>query len=494
VIHNVYKLFVVTIFVAVVCVLDQRAVLAQGPCGGKPCPVIKVVQPPPPPGPRLPGPRNPGPKNPGPKLPGPKPTPKPSEPTPPNTVCEDSDLVVVCGMPGCKIVLEGKQSARGPFKTLSTVVTDDLGGYTFQVLGEHFYRAKVSKDGYNSFESDVRNVTCDDQQEIKASLLAKPVMLRVRTDPPEADIYLEGQKQPYGKSDASGLFSYLQKQQTLLIEARKPGYLAATRNVYLAPEIGAREILLSLEPIKAVLRITSNIETARATVDTEAASKSVTEKILLAPGKHTVSVKALGYAPVEFEVTVRPEETVTKDLKLERLPIVTLLDQAGLFYSRHAYDDVVKLAQFILEADAANAAANRLLGFVYLERADLATAQSRFDLALAGGESVALRVRRHEGEKFELSKGHNTCDAQLILGKNELEFKSARSPLDNFKVPYSQVQITGIQLKNNVASYLKTKVTVNGKGRDYNFYSFDRELSQAGKPYLEMIQRLMRAH
>jgi len=162
-------------------------------------------------------------------------------------------------MPGCKIILEGKQSAKGQFKQLTTVVTDDLGGYTIQVLGDQYYRVKVSKDGYNPFESDVRNVTCDDQEEIKASLLAKPVMLRVRTDPPEADIYLEGQKQAYGKSDASGLFSYLQKQQTLLIEARKPGYLSATKNVYLAPEIGAREILLSLEPIKAVLRITSNV-------------------------------------------------------------------------------------------------------------------------------------------------------------------------------------------------------------------------------------------
>ena len=491
-IYKTYKLFVLMLFVGFICLLGQRAVMAQGPCGGKPCPVVKVNQPIPS-GPRPPrGPRHPVP---GPRPPGPKPTPNPSEPTPvPATVCEDSDLVVVCGMPGCKIILEGKPSARAPFKALTTVVTDDLGGFTFQVLGEQSYRAKVSKDGYNSFESEVKNVTCDDQQEIKASLLAKPVTLRVRTDPPEADIYLEGQKQAYGKSDASGLFSYLQKQQTLLIEARKPGYLSATKNVYLAPEVGAREILLSLEPIKAVLRITSNIETARVTVDSEASSKQVTEKILLAPGKHTVSVKALGYGPQQFDVTVRPEETITKDLKLERLPVSTLLDQANTFYSSRAYDDVIKLAQFVLEADATNATANRLLGLVYLERADLATAQSRFDLALAGGESVMLRIRRHEGEKFELNKGHNTCDAQLILGKNELEFKSTRSPIDNFKVPYSQVQITGIQLKNNVATYLKTKVTVNGKSRDYNFYSFDRELSQAGKPYLEMIQRLMRSH
>ena len=41
---------------------------------------------------------------------------------------------------------------------------------------------------------------------------------------------------------------------------------------------------------------------------------------------------------------------------------------------------------------------------------------------------------------------------------------------------------------------IDSDVRLNGKGRDYYFYSFDRESSQSGKPYLEMIQRLMRAH
>lgn len=374
------------------------------------------------------------------------------------------------------------------------VRTDDLGGFTFQVLGEQHYNVKVTKPGYEPFAKEVGRIDCAAQEELKASLLAKPVTLRVRTDPPESEIYLEGQKQPFGKSDAKGLFSYLLSKPTLLIEARRQGYLSATKTIFLAPEVGAKEILLSLEPIKATLRIVSNVETARVSLDTDQTSRLVTEKIPLSPGRHTITVKALGYAPAEFEVSVKPEETVTKDLKLERLPINALQEQAATFFSKRAYDDVVKLAQYMLEADATNAAANRLLGLVYLERADLGNAQSRFEKALAGGETVVLPVRRHPGEKFETNKGHDACDAQLILSKSELEFKSTRNPAENFRVPYAQVQITGLQVKNSVASYLKTKVTVNGKNRDYNFYSFDRELSQAGKPYLEMVQRLMRSH
>ncbi|HJP93397.1 MAG TPA: PEGA domain-containing protein [Pyrinomonadaceae bacterium] len=463
-------------FIVLICFMVQPDVFAQGPCGGKPCPRITVSHPIHPPRPSQPGPKRP----------------TTVEPTSP-TNCEDSDLVVVCGMPGCKITVEGRNS-KAKFTPLSTVITDDLGGYTFQLLGNQQYQVRVSKPGYESFTKDVGKIACHDQQELKASLLAKPVTLRLRTDPPESDIYLESQKQPYGKSDPRGLFSYLLSKPTLLIEARKPGYLSATKTVFLAPEVGSQEILLSLEPIKATLRITANVETAHVSVDANQTLRSVTEKLLLSPGKHTITVKALGYATAEFEVSVQPEETITKNLNLERLPINALQEQAGTFFSNRAYDDVVKLAEYILEADSTNAAANRLLGLVYLERANLPDAESHFERALAGGETVMLPVRRHAGEKFELNKGHDTCDAYLILSKTELEFKSTRNATENFRVPYTQLQVTGIQLKSGVASYLKTKVTVNGKSRDYNFYSFDRELSQAGKPYLEMIQRLMRSH
>lgn len=469
------------IFSAGILLLAGPPAMAQGPCGGKPCPKIKVVQVSPP-----------GPK-PGSK-PGPRPK-SPQEPVIPDpTTCEDSDLVVVCGMPGCQITVEGKFSTRAKFTHLSTVETDDLGGYTFQILGNQFYNVRVSKPGYNPFSKEVGKIDCNEQEELKASLLARPVTLRVRTAPPEADIYLDGQKQPDGKSDANGHFSYLLSKPTLLIEARKPGYLSATKTVFLAPEAGSRELLLSLEPIKATLRITSNVENASISVNADQISRFVSDKILLSPGMHTIAVKALGYAPAEFQVFVKPEETITRDVKLERLPINALQEQARSFFSNRAYDNVVKLAQYILEADSTNATANRLLGLVFLERADLVSAQSRFEKALAGGETVTLSVRRHPGEKFESNRGHDTCDAHLILSKTEVEFKSTRNAAENFKVAYQNVQVTGVQLKSGLASYLKTKVTVNGRNRDYNFYSFDRELSQAGKPYLEMIQRLLRSH
>jgi hypothetical protein len=82
----------------------------------------------------------------------------------------------------------------------------------------------------------------------------------------------------------------------------------------------------------------------------------------------------------------------------------------------------------------------------------------------------------------------------LILNKSEVELQG-RNAAENFKVGYDQVELTGVQLKKNVALYLGTKVTVTrGKRREYNFYSFDNELSQAGRPFLDMLQLLLRPH
>ena len=454
---------------------------AQGPCGGKLCPVVKV------PGIRTTPPR-----------PRPRPLPPRDGTSPPvekpEEVCQDADLVVVCGMPGCEITLEGRQSTRAKFRQLGKSITDDLGGFTFQVPGNQWYKVNVTKPGYEPFPPETRRVECDDQQQMKAALKAKPVTLRIRTRPAESDIYLEREQQPVGKSDASGLFSYLLTKPTVLIEARKKGYLSDTKTVMLAPELASREIVLSLEPISATLQLTSNVPNARVTIDSQKTSKSVQEKIPLAPGRHNISVEALGYTPASFEITVTPEEVVSRQMTLERMPIASLRSQATTLFGSRAYDDVLKLAQFMIEADANNGGAHLLIGLVHLERANFAAAESHLDKALGAGETVSLQVRRHAGEKFESTKGHDVCDAKLILSKTELEFKTDRNAAENFKVPYDQVQVAGIQLKNRVALYLGTKVNVAGKRRDYNFYSFDRELSQSGKPYLEMIQRLLRSH
>jgi hypothetical protein len=385
-------------------------------------------------------------------------------------------------MAGCEISLNNREKH----------VTDDLGGFTFQVAANQNYRIRVAKPGYDPLERTETRLECGDQREVNAPLVAKPVALRIRTIPAECDIFLDNQKQPKG-SDAQGVFSYFLAKPNLLVEARKPKYLSKTKSVVLKPELANGEILLELEPLPATLRLSVNVRDARIAVDNKS-PQPVSERVSLPPGAHTLTFEALGYAPITMQLNAAPDEGIDREVRLERLPVTALQTLAENLLARRAFDDVLKLSRYILESDNASGAAHRLQGSVYIARGDFSSAGSHFAQALSANEPVTLRIRRHTGEKFDFAKGHDACEARLILRKTELEFQGLRNPAENFKVPYEQVQVIGIQLRGSVAAYLSTKVTANGKRRDYNFYSFDKELSSTDKPYLEMIQRLLKPH
>jgi len=476
---------VAVVFIAVCA----QIATAQGPCGGKPCPRIVVTTRSPTPAKPVSSTRT---RNTGSSRRGSLPSRPPRnnreenreiEKPPEPESCQDSDLVVVCGMPGCEITLNGQEKH----------VTDDLGGFTFQVAGNQGYKVRVTKPGYDSYERTEPKLECGDQRIVNAALDAKPVTLKIRTLPAECDIYLDNQKQPKG-SDAQGLFSYLLTKPTLLLEAKKQRYLSTSRSIVLKPELANGEIVLTLEPRPATVKLTVNVERAQITVDNQTPPIPFIDRLSLPPGAHTLSVEALGYAPDKFQLNVGPDETVSREVKLERLPTSALQSQAASLLAGRAYDDVLKLCSYILETDNSNAVAHRLEGYVYLARGDFANAGAHFAQALAGNESIALQTRRHPGEKFDLVKGHDMCEGRLIFRKNEIEFEGLRNPVDNFKVSYDQIQVIGIQLKSSVAVYLGTKLTFAGKRRDYNFFAYDKELSQSGKPYLEMIQGLLRSH
>lgn len=203
---------------------------------------------------------------------------------------------------------------------------------------------------------------------------------------------------------------------------------------------------------------------------------------------------ALGYSPATFEVNPVPDEKITKSITLERLPTAELISRAEKLYSQRAYRDVLTLCKYAFELDGNNPSAHRLAGLTYLAEQDFARAGAHLDRALAANETIRLQVRRHLRESFDLNKGHADCDGVLLLSKNEVEFQGLRDASENYKVPYGQVEITGIQLKKNVALYLGTKVTPRGKKKEYNFYSFDNELSQAGRLFLNMLQLLLKPH
>jgi tetratricopeptide (TPR) repeat protein len=385
-------------------------------------------------------------------------------------------------LPGCEVSVNGTRQEN-----------TDENGELILAAPRGPYTILVSKPGYESSSVKV-SLKCDETESKDVSLKPRLTKLQFRTSVPDCEIFINDPPARAGRSDEKGLFSYPAIPPTLFIEARKPGYITATLQVAVTPDVAQKEIPLRLKPIPSLITLSANVEAAHVRLDNQETHLAITEPLSVSPGRHSVTVDALGYEPSTFEVSPGPGETVRKSVTLARLPVEALITQAQSYFDKQAYENVLTLCRYIFEVEARHPAASRLMGLAYLARQNYDRARNYLAQALAGDETVQLPVRRHPREEFDPAKNHDICEAQLILGKKEFEFRGLRAPADNFKVAYAQVQIIGIQLKKG-AVYLGTKVMrAPGKKQDFNFYSSDKELSQAGKPYLEMLLSLLQAH
>lgn len=393
-------------------------------------------------------------------------------------------MLVRCGLPGCNVTVDGK--LRG--------LTNDSGELLVEGVPKGTRTVAISKQGYEG-DNQKLNLACGASETANLSLKIHPVRLRVRTAPPEAEVFVGDPPARVGRSNAQGVFEYVANTPRLLVTARKNGYLDDNRRVNVNPDSAQQEVVLNLKAIPAQLTLAVDISGARARVDGGEPRPLTSEPLALSPGAHRVEVDALGYAPAALDLTAAPGETAKKTVSLERLPVAELTSRAEAAFRASAYEDVLKLCAYVFEAEPAAPAAHRLEGMVHLTRQDYARAEPHLAAALSGGQTVELRVRRHARESFDPLKGHDACEGSLYLSKDEVEYRGRQVTGENFKVPYAQVQVSGVQLRKGVTAYLGTKVSDGrGKRQDYNFYSFDRELTAAGRSYLEMIQRLLHPH
>lgn len=398
--------------------------------------------------------------------------------------CMKSTVIVSCGMPGCKVSL-GSQK----FET-------DQKGEVQLSLGPGKHKIVVSKPpDYDSVSKETKKLGCDDTESLPVTLTRRGVMVRIRTNVPDCDIYDRNSGKLVGHSDEQGIAQLWVTPPAILLEAKKVGYLADTQRIEVTPTSADKETVLTLKPLKASVTISSNVEGARAQVNNRTEFYRLNEIMTLAPGEHLISVNALGYSPTSLTLSVSPDKTYVEPVTLKRLSNPELAEQAEKLFKDRAFGDVLMLCQYMFESDPAYPAAHRLAGLTYLAQGNYRMAEDHLARALSANETIRLQIRRHPRESFDLNKGHDVCAGVLILNKGEVEFQGFQYAADNFKVAYGQTQSVGIQVKKNAAVYLSTRVIdPRGKNREYNFFSFDGELSQAGKAYLEMIQRLMRSH
>lgn len=392
--------------------------------------------------------------------------------------CSSASLSVSCGMPGCEISIDGG----------SPTVIDETGRFP---LSPEKHEIKIQKAGYAP-QLVTREISCQSQNHVSVSLVKLQPNIRIRTQPAEAEVLINGKTA--GKSDASGVLAYIATSPRLLIEAHKSGHLPANATVSVDFAEPNPEVLLVLKPLPARIDFNVDVPEAKVLIDDQN-YQPITGPLEIPPGKHRITIEALGYSPVTFAIDLAPDSVEKRNVSLKRLSAAELRELAERRYRERAYQEVLRLTQFALEVDPHEPTANRLAGLAFLALRNYQQAEIYLAKGLAGQEIIELPVRRHARESFDSRKPHDSCEASLRFSKNEIEFRGKQYTLDNFKVSYSQVRVLGLLLKNNSAVYLATKVTdASGKTREFNFYSNENELSQAGRPYLEMLQRLMHSH
>ncbi len=393
--------------------------------------------------------------------------------------CADSEILVRCDLPECKVLLDGKSKG----------ITNLNGELQFPAANGK-RNIVVSRNGYETAQTTA-TVSCGELKTVSIKLKAKPFEVKLKTNLPNCDVLINDPPELIGKTNDYGAFSFTARSETVYIQAKKTGYLSDSKSV--SALSAQKEVLLSLKPMPARVFISANARNAFAQADGDEKLFETSEPFSVKPGRRKVVITALGFKPLMLEMDLQPNQRVEKTVSLERLPVGEMLVQAEQFLREKSFDKTIQLARYVLETEPNNGAANSLIGTIYLEKQNYAEAELFLLKAIDGDETIVLNIRRHLGEKFELSAVHGAvCEGQLRIGKNEIEYRGTTSAAENFKVPYGQFQILGLQVKKNTALSLSLKVT-NEKGskKDYNFFSRERELSQDGKFYLGLIQRLL---
>jgi serine/threonine-protein kinase len=144
-------------------------------------------------------------------------------------------------------------------------------------------------------------------------LPSRPGGLRIETDPPGADVILDGKGA--GQSPVALLTV---RPGVHMVRVVRDGYAPAG----LTLEVRNGEPLLPLrfvmEPLSAKLRVLSEPANAVVRVDGKPVGTTPLESLDLAPGRHDVRVERRGYSPATQAVEGKGGQTVEVSLRLER--------------------------------------------------------------------------------------------------------------------------------------------------------------------------------
>jgi hypothetical protein len=200
---------------------------------------------------------------------------------------------------GAKVYIDGKEVGETP--TVRAGVQQ----------GQHSIR--IVKEGYGPYE--VSEVIGADPKKVTANLkkLVREGELAIRSDPPGASVYLDGQ--PVGRSpyDGKGLSPKMYRVQVI-----KEGYEVWEREQ--AVEAGKKvEVLAQLKEKEGELEIRSDPSEAKVYMDGKDIGETPLVLSRIRLGRYLIRILKEGYSPYEERVEVAGGDRKTVLASLERL-------------------------------------------------------------------------------------------------------------------------------------------------------------------------------
>ena len=208
------------------------------------------------------------------------------------------------------------------------------------------------------------------------------------------------------------------------IVVSKYGYTDETREVEITDGKQQR-IAVYLKTKMAFLSIRASAPGSRIEIEKVGTYNSPVNRLLLKPGRYTVTVTRRGYVPqtsnVELKAAGREEnlQVVLKPLRVDEL-----LEEANDNIAKGNYDAAREIAGDVLRLNPAHARANMIFATVELRRRG-PEATSYFLRAIRSGETFRTKVKIHDPRSSKL------LDAELSVDRDGVSVKSdARFDLD----------------------------------------------------------------
>lgn len=215
----------------------------------------------------------------------------------------------------------------------------DAGGEMELKMSPGTYTVRVSRDGYVAREADVDVLPTPDAQQVEFALPTALVTVRVVTDPPGAEVYLDDVYKGATGPDGLLVLEKITPTQPHMLRARKDGYVQLSTPI--TPNSG--QVSIKLMPDSMPLKLITDPPEAEVYLDeiykgTSTSDGALTIDQVNPNQSHTVRAKKEGYRQQSSSLAPGSSQAT---IKLSPDPIVLLVREIKLHVAENRLPEAV---------------------------------------------------------------------------------------------------------------------------------------------------------